>query len=155
MLFVVFQSGKDRYALEARRVVEVVPFLELKRIPQAPPGVRGMFIYRGRPVPAIDLSDLTQGQPAAERLSTRIIIMDCPDRRGQSRLLGLVAEKATGTIRKDPGEFVASSLNLSGAAYLGPVVMDDQGAIQWLHEDRLISEPVQRLLFSKAAAQEA
>ena len=41
MLFLLFRLGHDRYALEARRVVEVVPLLALKKIPQAPRGVVG------------------------------------------------------------------------------------------------------------------
>ena len=79
MLFLLFQMGNDRYALEARRVVEVVPLLELKHLPQAPKGVAGIFNYRGHPVPAVDVSELTLGVPAVERLSTRIIIVHHPE----------------------------------------------------------------------------
>jgi len=50
MLFLLFQLGQDRYALEASRVIEVLPLVSLKRIPQAPRGVAGLFNYRGRPV---------------------------------------------------------------------------------------------------------
>ena len=75
MLFLVFQIGNDRYAMDTSRIVEVIPFLALKRIPQAPKGVAGLFNYRGQPVPALDLCDLTLGQPAREHLSTRIIIV--------------------------------------------------------------------------------
>ena len=32
MLFLLFQLGNDRYALEASRVVEVVPMLELNQL---------------------------------------------------------------------------------------------------------------------------
>src|SRR5215471_14522815 len=79
MLFLLFQLGNDRYALEARRVVEAVPLLELTRLPQAPKGVAGIFNYRGHPVPAIDLCELTLGVAASERFSTRIIIVHHPD----------------------------------------------------------------------------
>src|SRR3954463_10258244 len=142
MLFLLFQVGKDRYALEAARVVEVVPLLELKKIPQAPNGFAGIFNYRGRPVPAIDLCQMTTGQPAAERLSTRIIIVNCPDGRGGQRLLGLIAERATEMLRKDPKEFVDPGFRVSGAPFLGPVLLDSKGAIQWLLEQHLLSEPV-------------
>ena len=60
MLFLLFQIGKDRYALEASRVVEVVPLLALKELPQAPKGVAGLFNYRGALVPAVDLSELAR-----------------------------------------------------------------------------------------------
>ena len=80
MLFLLFQLGRDRYALEASRVVEVVPLLELKRLPKAPPGVAGIFNYRGRPVPAIDLSEMTLGQPASERHSAKgLLVVRCAD----------------------------------------------------------------------------
>jgi chemotaxis-related protein WspB len=155
MLFLTFQLGKDRYALQASRVVEVVPLVALKRLPQAPAGVAGIFSYRGRPVPAIDLCDLTLGHPAAERLSTRIIIIHYPDANGHHRLLGLVAEHATEMLRKDANQFVESGVKVAAAPYLGPVLMDSQGPVQWIHEQRLLSEPVRDVLFSEIAAAEA
>jgi chemotaxis-related protein WspB len=152
MLFLIFQLGKDRYALEASRVVEVVPLLELKQLPQAPRGVAGIFNYRGRPVPAVDLCALTLGQPASERFSTRIIIVNYPDDRGTSHLLGLIAEHATEMLRKDAKDFVDSGVKLSGAPYLGPILMDNQSPVQWIYEQRLLPEPVRNVLFSEPAA---
>ncbi len=152
MLFLLFQLGNDRYALEANRVVEVVPLLALKRLPQAPGGVAGIFNYRGCPVPAVDLTELTLGVPAAERLSTRIVIVRYPDATGRPRLLGLIAEHATETLRTDAGDFVDSGVKIGGAPYLGPVLMDGKGPVQWLHEERLLTEPVRDLLFAESVA---
>jgi chemotaxis-related protein WspB len=151
MLFLLFQVGKDRYALEAARVVEVVPLLELKKIPQAPNGFAGIFNYRGRPVPAIDLCQMTTGQAAAERLSTRIIVVNCPDGRGGQRLLGLIAEQATEMLRKEAKDFVEPGFKLGSAPYLGPILLDPRGPIQWVHEQHLISEQVKELVFSEPA----
>src|SRR5262249_24703680 len=95
MLFLLFQLGTDRYALEASRVVEVVPLLEMKRLPSAPKGVAGLFNYRGHPVPAVDLRELSLGEPARERMSTPIIVVKCPGADGAEQLLGLIAEQAT------------------------------------------------------------
>ena len=149
MLFLLFQLGNDRYALEASRVVEVVPLLELKQLPQAPKGVAGIFNYRGRPVPAVDLCALTLGQPARERFSTRIIIVNYPDDRGTNHLLGLIAEHATEMLRKDVKEFQDSGVKLSAAPYLGPILMDDKCPVQWIYEQRLLPEPVRNMLFSE------
>src|SRR4051812_49435313 len=131
MLFLLFQLGNDRYALEASRVVEVVPLLELKRIPQAPKGFAGVFNYRGRPVPAIDLCQLSLGEPAAERLSTRIIVTNCSDARGRGQLLGLIAKHATETLRREASDFVDPGFKFGSAPYLGPILLDPKGAIQW------------------------
>jgi chemotaxis-related protein WspB len=149
MLLLLFQLGKRRYVLEARHVVEVVPLLGLEPLPQAPKGVAGIFNYRGRPVPAVDLGLLTQGQPASERISTRIIIINYPDDRGASHLVGLIAEHATELLRKDAKEFADPGVRLGAAPYLGPILMDGAGAVQLIHEQRLLPEPVRQLLFSE------
>jgi chemotaxis-related protein WspB len=149
MLFLVFQLGKDRYAVEANRVVEVLPLLEIKRLPQAPRGIAGIFNLRGRPVPALDLSELTFGQAARQRLTTRIILIQHADANGQPRLLGLIAEYVTQTIRKEPSDFINPGVTLNSAPYLGPVLMDSLVPIQWLHAEHLISEPIRRLLGSE------
>ena len=150
MLFLLVHLGKDRYALEARRVVEIVPLLELKQLPQAPTGLAGMINFRGCPVPVVDLSELTQERPAAERMSTRIIIVRHPDGTGQDRLLGIIAEYATQMMRLEAGAFVYSGVKIEAAPFLGPVFMDSRGPIQWLHERRLLSEPMRNLIFSEA-----
>jgi len=152
MLFLLFQLGKDRYALAANRVVEVLPLVALKRLPQAPIGVAGLFNYRGRPVPALDLCALALGHPASERLSTRIIIMKYPDAGGTDQLLGLIAENATGMLRKEAKEFADAGVHLQAAPYLGPVLMDGAGVIQWVHEQRLLTDEVRNLLFSQTAS---
>jgi chemotaxis-related protein WspB len=151
MLFLLFQIGGDRYALEARQAVEVLPYLSLKNIPQSPRGVAGIFNYRGRPVPALDLSELTFGRPSRERLSTRIIVIQYTDRSGQSHLLGLVAEQATGMLRREESEFVDAGVRPHNAPYLGPVLMDDKGVIQLLRAQHLLAENVRELLFAQEA----
>ena len=152
MLFLLFQLGNERYALEAARVVEVVPLLALKQFPQAPRGLAGIFNYRGRPVAAVDLCDLTLGRPAAERLSTRIIIVNYPDEHGSKRLVGLIAERATEMLRRDARDFIDPGIKVGGGAYLGPVLMDGERSIQLVHEQRLLSEPLRELLFAEQAA---
>lgn len=154
MLFVLFQLGQDRYALDASHVVEVVPLLALKELPQAPKGIAGIFNYRGRPVPAIDLSELTLGRRAAERLSTRIIIVNYADQSGTNHLLGLVTERATQMLRRDAKDFIEPGIRVAATPYLGPVLMDGKGAIQWVNEHRLLSDSVREMLFAADSSHE-
>jgi chemotaxis-related protein WspB len=91
MLFLLFQLGDDRYALDTGRVAEVLPLVAITPIPKAPTGVAGLFNYHGAPVPAIDLSQLTMGRPARNRMNTRIVLVHYPDGRGKTHLLGLIA----------------------------------------------------------------
>src|SRR5208337_438548 len=141
MLFLLFQLGSDCYALPSSRVVEVLMLPELKSRPGAPQRVAGIFNYRGSPVPAVDLCLLAAGFPARERLGTRLIVVRYPDAQGTERLLGLIAEKVTDTLRKDPREFRDSGLSNRAAPCLGPIYMDGQRPVQWLDERRLVAEP--------------
>jgi chemotaxis-related protein WspB len=154
MLFLLFQLGEERYALAAENVVEVVPLLALKKFPQAPKGVAGIFNYRGQPVPAVDLGALTLGRPANERFSTRIIIVNHPDGNGTNHLLGLIAEHATEILRRDAKDFIDTGVKLSAAPYLGPILMDGTSAIQRIYEHRLLPEPVRDILFAEPQAYE-
>jgi chemotaxis-related protein WspB len=152
MLFLLFQIGQDRYALEASRVVEVVPLLELKQLSQAPPGVAGIFNYRGRPLPAVDLAALTLGRPARDLLSTRIIIVNYPDEAGTNRLLGLIAEHATGVLRKDAQDFVDPGFRRGSSPHVGPMFMDRSGPVQWFQHQSWLPQGITKLLFSETPA---
>jgi chemotaxis-related protein WspB len=140
MLFVLFHLGTERYALEAARVVEIVPLLELKRFPQSPRGMAGLFIYHGKAVPALDLCQLTLGRPAAEHFSTRIIIVNFTETPGPPQLVGLIAERATETIRREQKDFAEPGVRLSTASFLGPVLTDERGVIQLISTQRLLQE---------------
>lgn len=63
-LFLLFRMEGDRYALDAREVVEVLPLLRLKRIPEAPEWVAGVFSHRGVLVPVLDLCAMAFGRAA-------------------------------------------------------------------------------------------
>ena len=147
MLFLLFQLGKELYALDAAQVTEVLPLVGIKQIPQTPPGVAGVFEYRGVLAPAIDLSQLALGRPAETRLSTRLIVVRYPGDNGETHPLGLIAEKATETMRREPADFVESGVNSDGAAYLGPVATDARGLVQWIDVRKLLPESVRDVLF--------
>ena len=147
MLFLLFELGNDRYALDVRQIAEVLPLLGVKEIPQAPEAMTGLFNCRGAPVPLIDLSQLTLGRPSARRLSTRMVLVHYPDETGQTHLLGLIAERATQTARHEPSDFVASGVTNSGAPYLGPVATDARGLLQWIDVRTLLPPSFRDLLF--------
>jgi CheW-like domain len=54
----------------AHSIHEVLPLMNLKRVPCAPVGVTGVLNYRGTPVPVIDLNEMTLAEPAARHMST-------------------------------------------------------------------------------------
>jgi chemotaxis-related protein WspB len=155
MLFILFQLGRDHYALDAAQVAKVLPLVRLKAIPRAPAGVAGAFTYRGAPVPVLDLCQLALGRPARARLSTRLLLVHYPDGTGTRRLLGLLAEQATETLHREPGDFVAAGVQSDGAPYLGPVANDARGLIQWIEVNKLLPAAVREALFRQTVEENA
>jgi chemotaxis-related protein WspB len=144
MLFLLFHLDRDRYLLDAREVVEVLPFIEMMQVPQAPPAVGGIFNYRGTMVPAIDLAQVMLHRPARARLHTRVILVQYPDDRGGLQLLGLIAEQVTETVRREPGDFSASGV---AVPHLGAVALDEKGWAQRIQVSELLPGALRQLLF--------
>jgi chemotaxis-related protein WspB len=154
MLFLIFEMGDERYALDVRQIAEVLPLVGVKQIPRAPQGMMGLFNYRGAPVPVIDLSELTLGRPSARRLSTRIVLVHYPDEAGRTHLLGLVAERATQTARHEASDFVASGVTNPDAPYLGPVITGPGGVLQWIDVRPVLPPAFRDLLFNESTGEE-
>jgi chemotaxis-related protein WspB len=147
MLFLEFQLDTDCYALETEQIVRVLPLVAIKHIPQAPRGIAGAFDFHGKAVPVIDLSALVLGRPAARRLSTRVLLARYRDGAGCERLLGLIAEHATRTLRREPSDFAPSGVTCDAAPYLGPVARTADGLVQWIDVQRLLPPTVCDALF--------
>ena len=157
MLFIKFHIGADAYLLDAAEVVEILPLVEFKHLPQAPAGVAGLFNYRGTPVPVVDLAQLALGRPAARLMSTRLILVR---RRGSTgepdeRLLGLIAEKATETLQRAAADFLPAGIVSDAAPYLGPVTRVAEQLIQRVDIQKLLPESVSKLLYRRAVAEGA
>ena len=147
MLYLLCELDGDRYAIDADRVSEVLPLIEITRVPQTPPEIAGVCDRRGTPVPVVDLSQLLLGRPAAHRLSTRLLICSYVDAQGAPQSVGLVAEKATEIMRRDGATFVASGIRNRRAPYLGDVVGDARGLVQRLDVQTILPTHIRELLF--------
>ncbi len=150
-LFLLFRMGADRYVLDAACVQQVLPQQPLKQLPGAPGWVAGVLPGLAQPVPVIDLCALALGRPANPVTSTGIVLVDyrgSAPAHGPARTLGLVLERATETIHRDPAAFVPSGLANPGARYLGPVLNEAGGMVQWVSVEDLLPGHVQALLFA-------
>lgn len=148
MLFLVFRLGGDRYVLEARQIVEVLPLVDLRALPRAPAGVAGLLSYHGAPVPVLDLARLALDRPAQQRLSTRIALVRYPDPAGVHHLLGLMIECVTDVMRREADDFSVSGGDACEVPWRGPLAADAQGLIQWLDLDGLLPASVRAALFA-------
>jgi chemotaxis-related protein WspB len=154
MLFIQFTLDSERYVIDATQVERVMPLTPQsppKTIPGAPSWVAGVLDHEGAPLPVIDLPALALGRPAAQLMSTRVVLVHYPH-AGAARLLALLLEGATRTIRLDAEAFHATGIDMPHARYLGPVAADAGGFVQWVRVEHLLPDDVKVLLFPEAHA---
>lgn len=161
MLVLTFRIGEYIYGLEARVVAEVVPPTECKELPRSPDYVKGLFNYRGKVTPVVDLSMLAMDIPCVSRMSTRIIILDLADldvrEERDEHFLGLLAENITETLKVADSDFEDSGLEIPDAPWLGSVARINGSMLQLLKPHKLLTDELRRVLFPKdepEAAQE-
>jgi chemotaxis-related protein WspB len=138
MLALIFQVGKDMVALDVRRIHEVVPRVRLSSISGGPHWIAGVFVYRGRIVPVIDLHRLTGMGECPSHLSSRIILLPYPVDAPQS-LIGLLATQVA-EIREVSPNSVQSLPGQSSGPYLGPPMPDGAGILRLFDPDLLLGQ---------------
>jgi len=137
MLMLLFFVGEERYACLCDQIVEIIPQVPLRKIVQVQEYVSGVLNYGGVPIPVVDFTQLCTGRPSVPYLSTRVILFRRQQEGRPVQTLGLLAERVTDTIDRDPKDFVNSGFCLREGNFIGGVVHDPQGLIYHLLIDPL------------------
>jgi chemotaxis-related protein WspB len=138
MLALIFQVGRDRVAVDVRRVREVVPRVNLSAVSGGPPWMAGVFVYRGRVVPVVDLHRLTGAGECPPHLSSRIILFPYPAGAPES-LVGLLATQVA-EIREVPPAPAQPIPGQPGRPGLGPALPDGHDILRVLDPDWLLAQ---------------
>lgn len=155
MLFLLLRTGEERWALEAKRVVEVVPRVRLSASPLAPPHVVGLLDFRGEAVPVVDLRRLVGEDFCLDRLSSRIVIVEYLAPGSEVRKLGLLAEQVTDTVDAAAEAFSGTGLSDFGAPWMGGVTFREGESIRALVIERLLAEELRETVLSPYGAKES
>ncbi|MBI5826492.1 MAG: purine-binding chemotaxis protein CheW [Deltaproteobacteria bacterium] len=155
MLYLQFKIGGERYIIEAKDVMEIVPFAHLKKVPGAPGYVAGLLNYRGSSIPVIDVCHLMSGKGCEVKLGSRIALVNYLKDGGKKACIGLLIEHMTETVSLRESDFKASGVNLKDHAYLGGVVMDDAAIVQRLNVDKILPDEAGDMLFEDAPSRES
>jgi chemotaxis-related protein WspB len=143
MLVLTFQIGGERLALDIRSVKEVVPRVRLERPAGAPDWLAGVFVYRGRIIPVLDLHRLVGSGECPPHLSSRIILVPSGD---GEQLVGLLAAQVADLREVDASARPLTGFTAAGRVDLGPVLADGGGVLRLLDLDRLLADPIRRQL---------
>ncbi|CAM2163723.1 chemotaxis-related protein WspB [Paraburkholderia sacchari] len=158
MLFLVFELDGERYALDAREIVRVLPLQPVRAFAGTPPYIAGVIDHEGAPVPVVDMAMLALGRPARMLMSTRLVLVDDKAPVASNTLSGagdgaprrriaLLLECATRTQTLSPEAFAEAGIATPEARWLGPVASDALGFVQWVKVEQLLDERVRALLF--------
>jgi chemotaxis-related protein WspB len=147
MLFLPFFAHDNQYVLPAGEIVEVLPCVRLRTIPQTPEYVTGVFNYRGLIVPVIDIGMLLHERPCETLLGTRIILVYYAA-GGQTNILGLLAERVTRLITADPSAFSSSGI-ASERACVGKILTNGPDIVQLVRTESIIPDELQSVLFAE------
>ncbi len=89
--YLTFYLSDEVFAIETRKVMEIIPFARLTQVPLVPPMVRGIINLRGAVVPVIDLQVRFGGNKALADKRTCIVIIDA-GAEGHPFQLGLMVD---------------------------------------------------------------
>ena len=148
MQTLTFTVAGQPYAIPSRTVREVLPLVPARPIPLLPAFVRGVFTYRGRLVPLVDLARRF-GAPAADptvrRLSTRVIVVEFPlsaiapeeaaARPGWVRL-GLLADNVISIHTAPDDQTIPAAVDRT--SFLGRLLRIDDRTVQLVMVERLV-----------------
>lgn len=148
MLILGLNVGNERYGIEATYVIEIVPLIELKKVPLSEQGVKGIFNYRGTPTPVIDLCELFEKRSCNNNLSTRIIIIEYTALSGVTKPIGLIAEKVTDVMKCQVDEISNSGIQKPQNNFLGLVYKHNDDMIQLIDTFNLLPESISNQLSS-------
>ncbi len=137
MLVLTFQVDRIPYAIPVGQVIEVVPRVELRRVPHAPPCLLGLLHYRGSAIPVIDLGLLLGGTACRDRLDTRILLVRTTRGGGEDDRLGLVAERVNEIIDIDAAHTAMQTPRMLAAPYLAAVYETESGLLQLIDPRRI------------------
>jgi chemotaxis-related protein WspB len=158
MQLLTFSVAGQPYAIESRRVIEVLPLVAARPLPQAPDYLLGIFTYRGRLMPLIDLARRLGAAPPAARLSTRVIVVEIdpepgaePGGRTAPLRLGLVAENVVAVRSADEAGATLPPLRLPGADYLDRALRIGGETVQLIDVRKLLPAELTAGLAAAAA----
>jgi chemotaxis-related protein WspB len=151
MLVLTFQVGPEAFALDIRRVREVVPRVRLRPVSGAPDWLAGLFVYRGQAVPVLDLHRLTGAGECPPHLSSRIILVPYGGHDSPNGLLGLLATQVADIREVAPAARPLVGLAGESVPDLGAVLADGTGLLRLLDPDKLLAGAAGRQLLALSA----
>ena len=152
MLVLTFQVGAEPVGLDIRRVREVIPRVRLQPLTGSPAWLAGVFVYRGRVIPVVDLHRLAGHGECPLHLSSRIILLPIDGDSSHAHLMGLLAGQVADLREVTVRPVCFDGSTTTETVDLGPLIADGRGVLRLLNPDRLLPKADRKLVLAAAGA---
>lgn len=131
MSMLLFYVGGNAYAVDNCAVLRVFPLIEANRVTSGSTYLSGMLDVGGEAVPIIDFCQLIADRPAAEKLSTRTILVRDPLHEDE-HVVGITGEKVQGFLNVKKEEFDSVDLHMTPYPFLTHLFTKGGVMVQYL-----------------------
>ncbi len=90
--YMTFKLSKEEYGLEILKVQEIIGLMEVTRVPQTAPYIRGVINLRGKVHPVVDLRRKFNMEPIEDTDQTVIIVVQF-ERGDQEAIMGILVDE--------------------------------------------------------------
>ena len=147
MLILTMNIGKERYGINTDQVTEVIPLINLDRIPMVDKIISGIFNYRGRPTPVIDLCQFFDNTACTRNQGSRIIIIEPEVNNANPRPIGLIAERVTEVLKCDNDELISSGIKSEATPFLGRIFQHGDEMLQLIDTRHILPVSLAKQIF--------
>lgn len=133
--FVVFNLGKNEYALDIQKVTIIEKMMGITRVPQTPFFIKGVVNLRGTIIPVMDLRQKFGISVNEETEETRIVIF-----KVENISMGIIVDAVSEVLKLDTGniENIQNITNDISLNYISGVGKIGERIITILNAEKLI-----------------
>ena len=146
MLILTMNIGKERYGINTDQVTEVIPLINLDQIPMVDKIISGIFNYRSKPAPVIDLCQFFENRTCTKNQGSRIIIIEPETDNSNSRPIGLIAERVT-EVLKCNNNLISSGIKSETTPFLGEIFKNNNDMIQLIDTRHILPVSIAKQIF--------
>jgi len=139
--------GKERYGINSLMVSEVLPMINLDQVPMVEKIIKGIFNYRGKPTPVVDLCQFFEKRDSKNNLGSRIVIINCQQDTGIEKPIGLVAERVTEVLKCDEDKLISSGITSENTPFLGKIYKHNNEMIQLIDTRKILPVSIAQQIF--------
>lgn len=101
--YLTFKLDEEFFTVNVHNVREILEYLKITKMPDAPPFMRGIINVRGSVIPVIDLRMKFGMEPTEAKSTTRIIVLEVQRENG-NLVIGALADSVKEVIELAPDQ---------------------------------------------------